>query len=125
MRAGSRAERYVARLMKRRGFAILARNYRCKSGEIDLVGRQGDLVVIVEVRYRRSEARGRAQDTVTREKQVRIVRAAHDYLRRHPALKNCRIRFDVAGVSRQGLFLTCEWVENAFQADVLQGNRSW
>ena len=125
MRAGWRAERYVARLMKRRGFAILARNYTSKTGEIDLIARQDDLLVIMEVRYRRSEERGQAKDTVTRDKQAHIVKTAQGYLHQHPELRRTRVRFDVAGVSKKGLFLTCEWVENAFHADMSRRSRQW
>ena len=125
MRAGGRAERSVARLMRRRGFTILARNFATNAGEIDLIAEKGELLVIMEVRYRRSDEWGAAKDTVTVDKQARIVRCAQGYLRRHPNLKGARVRFDVAGVSRKGLFLTCDWVENAFYADLSRGTRQW
>jgi len=125
MAAGARAERYVARLMKRRGFGILARNFRSRAGEIDLIAKQDELLVIMEVRYRRSEGWGSAKDTVTAKKQAHLIRCAQDYLRLHPELKRARVRFDVAGVSRKGLFLTCDWVENAFHADLFQGSQRW
>ncbi len=122
MAAGARAELYVARLMKRRGFSILARNFRSKAGEIDLIAKQGELLVVMEVRYRRSDEWGKPQDTVTAKKQAHLIRCAQDYLRLHPELKRTRVRFDVAGVSRKGLFLTCDWVENAFHADLFRGS---
>ncbi len=122
MAAGARAELYVARLMKRRGFSILARNFRSKAGEIDLIAKQGELLVVMEVRYRRSDEWGKPQDTVTAKKQAHLIRCAQDYLRLHPKLKRTRVRFDVAGVSRKGLFLTCDWVENAFHADLFRGS---
>jgi len=125
MNAGARAERYVARLMRRRGFTILARNFRSKAGEIDLIAQQGELLVVMEVRYRRSDEWGKPKDTVTAGKQAHIIRCAQDYLRRHPELKRARVRFDIAGVSRRGLFLTCDWVENAFHADLSRGTRRW
>jgi len=125
MNAGARAERYVARLMKRRGFTIIARNFRSKAGEIDLIAARDELLVIMEVRYRRSDEWGRAKDTVTADKQAHIVRCTQDYLRRHPQWKRARVRFDVAGISKKGLFLTCDWVENAFHADMSRGTRQW
>lgn len=114
MRDGYRAERFVARRMKRHGFEILARNYVWRGGEIDLIARRGDLLVVMEVRFRSNEDRISAKQTVNQKKQARILRGAHAYIRRHPELSRCAVRFDVAGVTRKGLFLTCDWVENAF-----------
>ena len=125
MRAGRRAERYVARCMKRRGFSILERNYLWKGGEIDLIARQGDLLVIMEVRYKRIGPLQNAIETVTSDKQQRIIRSAQHFLRRHPELAHCTVRFDVAGVSSKGLFLECDWVENAFTAGQQNGNPKW
>lgn len=124
MRAGRRAERYVGRCMKRRGFSILERNYHWKGGEIDLIARQDDLIVIMEVRYKRFDTRD-AIETVTPGKQQRIIRSAQRFLRGHPELAHCAVRFDVAGVSSKGLFLECDWVENAFSAGQVNGSRSW
>ena len=114
MRDGARAERFVARRMRWRGFTILARNFTWRGGELDLIARRGELLVIIEVRYRRDESRIRARETVNQRKQIRIIRGAHAFLRRHPGLARCALRFDIVGVSRKGLFLTCDWVENAF-----------
>lgn len=125
MRVGRRAERFVARTMRRRGFSILARNYLWKGGEIDLIARRGDLVIIMEVRYRRRETHGSAIESVTPGKQQRIIRGAQRFLQRHPELRHCKVRFDVAGVSGKGLFLTCDWVENAFVAGQQTGYESW
>lgn len=121
MRAGRRAERYVARHMKRRGYSILERNYLWKGGEIDLIARQGDLIVIMEVRYKRMGTLRNAIETVTLEKRRRIIRSAQHFLARHPELAECTVRFDVAGVSSKGLFLECDWVENAFT----DSQRNW
>ena len=126
MRDGARAERFVARRMQRRGFAILARNFVWRGGELDLVARRGELIVIMEVRYRRNESRIRAKETVNQRKQQRIIQGARTFLRRRPELARCSVRFDVAGVSREGLFLTCDWVENAFCAPANHtGNQTW
>lgn len=125
MRIGRRAERYVARCMKRRGFSILERNYLCKGGEIDLIARRGDLLVIMEVRYKRAGTLRDAIETVTLDKQRRIMQSARHFLQRHPELAKCNVRFDVAGVSGNGLFLECDWVENAFTARQQIGNLIW
>ncbi len=122
MRIGHRAERFVERRMKRRGFAILARNYGWKGGEIDLIGQRGELIVIMEVRFRHRENFVRAVDSVTPDKQRRIIRSAHGFLRKHPQFAHCTLRFDVAGVSRRGLLMTCDWVENAFSTELSSGH---
>ena len=125
MRAGRRAERFVARCMRRRGFSILERNFLWKGGEIDLIARQDDLIVIMEVRYKRTGTLRKAIETVTPDKQQRIIRSAQRFLGRHPELAKCNVRFDVAGVSSKGLFLECDWVENAFTAGQQNGNPKW
>ena len=126
MRDGARAERFVARRMHRRGFTILARNFTWRGGELDIVARRGELLVVMEVRYRGSESRRSAKQTVDQRKKRRIVQGARAFLGRHPELARCAVRFDIAGVSRKGLFLTCEWVENAFSPATLRsGGSQW
>lgn len=125
IRAGRRAERYVARCMKRRGYSILERNYAWKGGEIDLIARRGGLIVIMEVRFKRTGTLRDAIETVVPDKRQRIIRSAERFLQRNPNLAHCQVRFDVAGVSSKGLFLECDWVENAFSAEQANGNRSW
>lgn len=126
MRVGARAERLVARRMKRRGFLILAKNFTWRGGELDLIARRGELLVVMEVRYRKNESRMRAKETVNQRKKARIVQGARAFLKRHPELARCAVRFDIAGVSQKGLFLTCDWVENAFcPSDIRSGDSQW
>src|SRR5690625_6283061 len=92
-RRGREAERHAERWLKARGLQVLARNYRCRFGELDLVIRQGDTLVFVEVRLRRYERFVGARASVTRAKQRRLLAAAHHYLMFHPALARlpCRL----------------------------------
>ena len=77
---GDAAEDIAARFLEQAGLSIVARNWRCRGGEIDLIARDGATSVFVEVRMRRSEAFGGARASVTSAKQRRILRAARLYL---------------------------------------------
>ncbi len=98
-----------------RGYALLARRYRTRLGEIDIVCRQGSTVVFVEVKARSSRLFGSGAAAVTVWKQRRLVRMAEDYLLR-AGLCGCPCRFDVVEiqVDSQGVRVTV--VPNAFQA---------
>jgi putative endonuclease len=89
----------------------IARNHRCRQGEIDLVMRDGDTLVFVEVRYRRGERFGTPAETVDRHKQRRLVAAAGHYLQGHPSPLPCR--FDVVAIGGGDRI---EWLKNAFAA---------
>jgi putative endonuclease len=83
--------------LQRRGYAILARRYRTKYGEIDIIARDGPTVVFVEVKARLTDDFGGAAAAVTAWKQRRVARMALDYLsRRH--LHDCPCRFDVVAI---------------------------
>jgi len=78
--SGARAEDLCAEVLRRAGLRILARNWRCRAGEIDLVAQEGDTLVFAEVRLRRGAAFGGAAESVTAGKRARIVAAARHYL---------------------------------------------
>jgi putative endonuclease len=104
-----RGEETVAGWYRASGYEILARNWRCPQGELDLVLRQGDLIVFCEVKTRSSTAFGAPVEAVTRAKQVRLRRVAARFLHagsEHAGL----VRFDVASV----LDGAVEVVEGAF-----------
>ena len=77
---GAHAEALAAEYLMRQGLAIVARNFRTRFGEIDLVARDGRMLVFVEVRMRRSAAYGGAAESITQRKRVRLVAAANGYL---------------------------------------------
>lgn len=91
---GDRGERAAARFLRRRGLRVLVRGYRTPRGEIDLIAREGDTLVFVEVKTRRS---GAPAEAVTAEKQRRLTLAALEFLRRHGLLDR-RSRFDVVAI---------------------------
>jgi putative endonuclease len=93
---GDRGEALAAEELRRLGFRILARNYACRSGEVDLVADEGGCLCFVEVRSRRTGSAVSPAETVDRRKQRRIVAAAKHYLARTGVPR--AIRFDVASV---------------------------
>jgi putative endonuclease len=111
-RLGSAAEERAAQLLLRAGFDILARNFRCRMGELDIVARRGTLLVIAEVRLRSSGRFGGAGASITAAKRARIVRAARFLLARHPQLAALAVRFDT--LLLQSCAGPIEWIEGAF-----------
>jgi putative endonuclease len=91
--AGGDAEDRAATLLARHGLAIVERNYRTRLGEIDLVAREGECLVFVEVRSRAGDAYGGALESITPQKRRRIVAAARQYINRYARVPPCR--FDV------------------------------
>jgi putative endonuclease len=104
-RDGRRAEALAQRYLRRRGLADVARNVHCRHGEIDLVMRDGDTLVFVEVRYRRDGAFGRGSDSVTVAKQRRLAR--------HPRWMNHPCRFDVISIDGPLDEAAVDWIRNA------------
>lgn len=87
---GARAEALAARHLERQGLAIVARNVRYRFGEIDIVARDGGVLVFVEVRLRRSGAYGGAAGSITATKRARLVKAAEGYLATLAVVPPCR-----------------------------------
>lgn len=96
---GSAAERTAADFLRQRGYHILERNFRCRGGEIDLIALDGGTLVFIEVKARRTLARGTPIEAVTPLKQARVCRAAQSYLLFCGRVFR-RIRFDVMAVTR-------------------------
>ncbi len=96
---GRDGEEQVIRYLRRIGYRIIDRNFRCSYGEIDIVAREGATLVFVEVRTRSSAAWGSALETVGSIKQARLSRAAAVYLAKHDHLTFDDCRFDVVGIT--------------------------
>ena len=88
--AGARAEALAAAFLVARGLAIVERNFRCRRGEIDLIARDGETLVFVEVRLRTRRDFGGAAASITAAKRARIAAAALFYLARLPRTPPCR-----------------------------------
>lgn len=112
---GNQAERTTEQILIKAGLRLLARNYRCKQGELDLVMRDADTVVFIEVRYRRRNQWGDAVETVDWRKQKRLIAAAHHYLLTHPHLANQSCRFDVVAATGDPADpASFRWIREAF-----------
>jgi putative endonuclease len=113
---GITGENLACDALTRRGYAILARRYRTRVGEIDIVARDGGTLVFIEVKTRTSERFGRPVEAVTGWKQRRIVLMAQHFLSRH-RLHGRACRFDVVSVMcPEGEPPVVEVVQDAFQA---------
>lgn len=95
--------------LRRQGITILERNFRCRQGEIDIIGRQKDCIIFFEVKYRRTENYGEAIRAVPFPKQKKICMCADYYCMQHPWIST--IRYDVIGITDTKI----EWVKNAFE----------
>lgn len=112
-RRGVLAEWLCAFMLMAKGYRLLARRYRCKQGEIDLVAKRGRTLVFVEVKARADEAL--AAQAISARQQQRISRAASVFLQNHPELAGCDCRFDAMLV---GAWAWPRHLTNAWHAGV-------
>lgn len=115
----STGDSYEARALaqlQEAGLSLLERNFNTRYGEIDLILRDGETVVFVEVRYRRGEDFGGAVLSVTQRKRQRLIRAAKLYLQAHPELAQQPCRFDVLAFGADPSPQSCQWIRHAFEA---------
>jgi putative endonuclease len=114
-RLGDAGEEAAAELLRKSGYRIVARNHRCKRGEVDLIAERGELLVFVEVRTRATAAFGAPEETVGFGKRRRVVAAARDYLARWSGPER-GVRFDVVAVVDDPAGPRLTHFENAFDA---------
>lgn len=116
--AGAAAEAAALEYLLARGLKPIARNYRCRGGELDLVMLDGKTLALIEVRYRASADFGGAAASVTWRKQRRLILAARHLLMTRKELRHYPARFDVvalSGADRRSLHI--EWIKAAFIAE--------
>lgn len=112
-RIGDLAEQQALQFLEEAGLRLIERNYRCRYGELDLIMGEGDTVVFVEVRYRRSSRFGGAAASVDHRKQRRLIATAQHFLQSHKTLRRRPARFDMVAVTEPNAL---EWIQNAFEA---------
>jgi len=98
---GKNGEEIAINFLKKRGYQILEKNYRCRLGEIDIVAKDKEKIVFVEVKTRVSLIFGLPQEAVNYSKQMRLTKLALTYLSYHK-LKNVPCRFDVVSILIEG-----------------------
>lgn len=115
-KTGAAAEQLAASFLEEHGVRIVSRNFRRgRNGEIDLVGRDQNTLVFVEVKYRGSEESGTPEEAVTFSKQRTICRTADYYRYRHRIPEDTPIRFDVVAIRRADEHRAAiHWIRNAF-----------
>ena len=117
---GRRGEEIAVAHLQAQGYSILDRNWRCSAGELDVVAREGETLAFVEVRTRRGNRFGSAEESITPAKQAKLVELAQTYLQEH-SLRDQAWRIDVVAVEmdRQGEVKRLNLIRNAVwgQAD--------
>lgn len=113
--AGDAAEQAAADFLEAQGLHLVARNYRCLRGELDLIAEQGEALVFVEVRLRSRGDFGGGLASVDWRKQQRLIAAAQHFLQQHPRMADRPCRFDVIALG-PGRDTAPAWIRNAFDA---------
>lgn len=107
---GTKQEETACRYLEEHGIRIRERNFRCRQGEIDLIGYDGEYLVFFEVKYRKDDAKGNAAEAVGIRKQRKICRVSDYYRMIHKCPSDTAIRFDVIAIDDDDI----EWIRNAF-----------
>ena len=113
---GAHYENLALKHLKAQGLKLVAKNFHCRLGEIDLILQDENCLVFAEVRYRSSSKFASAAHSVDARKQAKIARSAAMFLGRNPRFSDYRVRFDVIAFdstdSAQG---TLQWIRDAFR----------
>ena len=114
LQIGKKGEDLALRKMKQLGYQCIARNFRCNIGEIDLIARDGDCLVFVEIKTRRGKSTGYAKEAIDVRKRKKLSQVALAYLKAHDCM-NVKSRFDVVAINLQGREKEIEIIKNAFE----------
>ena len=115
---GSAGELSAYHYLRQHGYKIVARNYRKRFGEVDLIGWDGDTLAFIEVKYRTTHERGRPEEAVHRGKQRQICRVTREYRSRNH-LHDINYRFDIVSIERIAGQEQVELLKGAF------GDQRW
>ena len=107
---GADYEKKAAAYLESKGYEILEFNFHCRMGEIDLVAKDGEYLVFVEVKYRTTTQKGYAAEAVNYGKQRKICKVADYYRGLHKIGSGVGIRYDVVAIQENKI----EWIQNAF-----------
>lgn len=114
-KSGQRAEELAHDYLLSQGLSCLTRNYRCRRGEIDLIMKEGEYIVFIEVRMRRSVRFGNAEESIDWRKQQKIIATALHFLHAH-RLNYSPVRFDVLTLPGNNDRTKIKWIRDAFTA---------
>ncbi len=113
---GESLEDFALKFIQNHGLRIVTKNYFCKMGEIDIIARDEQNFVFIEVRYRSSDAFGGSEASVGKKKQRRIILAAAHYLQKNGLNNKTACRFDVVALTGKVTQLKYNWIKGAFDA---------
>lgn len=113
---GRLGEDLALQKIRKLGYRCLVRNYRCSLGEVDLIARDGDTLVFIEIKTRRGRPLEFAKEAISRKKRRQLSKVALSYIRDHDCA-DVKSRFDVVAISLQGNRREIEVVKNAFDLD--------
>lgn len=107
---GTKKEEIAYTFLQQKGVRITERNFRCRLGEIDMIGYDGEYLVFFEVKYRKNQAKGSALEAVGYGKQQKICKVSDYYRMIHHCASDTPIRYDVIAIDGDKI----QWVKNAF-----------
>jgi len=110
---GKSGEEFATRLVIESGLSIIAQNYRCPKGEMDIIARDGEVLIFIEVRTRRSSYRGWGEESITRQKAQRLQAIASYYVLQQGYLSWPGLRFDVVAIRWIGERPEVNWIKAA------------
>ena len=116
LKLGKMGEDLALKKIKRLGYKLITRNYRCTLGEIDIIARDGDCLVFLEIKTRKGRSTGYAKEAVDRRKRGQISKAALTYMKANDCYDE-RARFDVVAVSINEGREEIEIIQNAFELE--------
>ena len=119
-RLGEWGERQARLHLEDKGYSLLANNFRCRAGEIDIVARQGEQLVFVEVKARRGDAYGRAEESISPARAERLAEVAEEFMQTRMAGEfdsgtAWRIDLLCLNMDRNGRILSVNHIENAVE----------
>ncbi|MBI1911544.1 MAG: YraN family protein [Deltaproteobacteria bacterium] len=112
---GKKGEEEAERILKKQGYKIIEKNYRCRFGEIDIIAKDGDTIAFVEVKTRVNDRFGSPKSSVDYRKQKHITNASAYYLN-EKGLDDSSVRFDVVSLELGGDRFSFELIKDAFEA---------
>jgi putative endonuclease len=114
---GARGEDLAVKYLKKKGFKVIERNYHCSAGEIDLIARDKDSLVFVEIKARSSSEYGLPQEFVDRFKQRKMIEAARFFMAERRVTEDIPARFDVVAINLTPAGPQIELIRDAFHAE--------
>lgn len=112
---GGSTESLACEYLKSRGAAVIESNYRCRSGEVDIIARDGVYLCFVEVKFRNNCRFGEPEEAVDLRKRRHICKVSKVYLYSKYKSFDIPIRYDVIAISPENGILTFKWIKNAFE----------